>query len=764
MQSHDLDPVIRLVDELPTVDASYQSIFIVSAQGKAQPHKGLSRWDKLWLPASASSIYVIGCGGSDRSQAICRGLDCSISDFQSQQRLDLRLDCEVRCIAGKQALVAESLHGGSGPVAVLANKLRDLIEPFIRNRCGGDRSGFIAAFDNYRLDLAQWLREGAAELGLDLTPRLILDGEQQVRTESIGPLNLEICTCDSARRTNIRVELDLVVDHFMTAYLRRDEIATIRRRIPQAITDYCREHLTLNMLHFAIPEMQTGLERYLDQHLLGGTGRKVKRLLVSHDAQKEQAPRALRVEHEIALALQPGDSETVKIRCIAQLTLSDLGTYLHSGITDLRKWVHSELDRIVPRALAHLSYVDLCEKIQSKREQIANEMTLSGARIGYSLAQMVTFTDLVIEALQTAFRLDVKGTFETNQSGSKVEVEITVSTCVHTFRKIREHVNRRADVKALMREAIRQECERLLHTITPEEFYTRFSPPNIDGVAPQRGVGERLEQAIRERLVDGFGAPATETHVRVSQQQDELVSHVNALMNRQRTLPIEVIPYGGGAQVDYEVSFKVTAVADSGWAQFVRMMPNLDQVAEEAERRIVADLREQDVESLCAMPNEGMKAYLQALLPVQIQSVYGVLVEITLVSRGLTGLDNVETATYEVELEERKETLEHAVRAHFGAQRENVEMFGGALQSLREQYKACIQSGMDEEADQIAARMDQLSAKMTKAFAPIRPELASGNGPIKALPKPSPRRLTGTTAGRALSGGIDNGEGSGGAP
>lgn len=758
----DLDPVIRLVDDVPNVDSSYQTVIIVNAQGKARPYNELKLFDKMLLRSSDKSIYVVGCGGGDKARAICRALDCTVSDFATQLSLDLRIDCEVACLPGKQSLVAERLHGGSGPEASLGDRLRELLDDYIHHGCSGDRGLFIRAFTSHKSALTRWMADRAVELGLAISPRIYLDEEELVRTELIGPMNLEVCTHDSAQRLNIRFEADLSVpdEIFMAAYLGRHQVPAIRQRVPQSVSDYCREKLTLHELHYEVPKVRDGLARYIEQKLLLGQGRKVSRLLLQRQDHADEAPQSLRIEHDIAVVLQPGDSTKVHIRCIAQLTLSDLGKFRACGIADLGKWVQTELDRIVPGVLAHTSYADLCISFADKQKRIEKEMIEAGKAIGYSSVLMFAASDPVIADIRHQFEIQIDGSYETKQSGTKVGVQISVHTRIIDFDKIREHVNRRQDLKALIRDNINQEVDRLIHTVTPDDFYTHFTSASEEGVA-RNGITDRITQVILHRLVTGFGADAQATHIKVSQTPDEMAEVSQALMGKEQTCKLSVIPSGGGEEVRFEVSFEVHSVSDKGWSTFARKRPTLDQIAKAVADSIQEKLREPDAKARLDTANEAntnkeMKEFLNHWLGQQIGTSHGVVVQINTILRGVSGIEKGLAAVVNVAIAEKVGLLEAIKIDEISQHHRRLQRKQSALKTLEEQYRKAVAAGQMEEARKIEKDIEILEQELDG----LRAVAISGldRGALPSLSSPS-RPITGIAQAPALAAGDKDDDG-----
>ena len=243
------------------------------------------------------------------------------------------------------------------------------------------------------------------------------------------------------------------------------------------------------------------------------------------------------------------------------LSLKDLGGYYSSEITNLKGFVHNELERLTQDYIFDKDFTDLITDFDG--EEIKNGMRQEIAKIGYEIKQLTTIPDLEkIVPKHVAFEIGEQDEFSTLNDALKVKLNIVVNGKVNDVSKMKWFINQQTSsdlVTQKIKESVVDEVRKILHAVDPESYYLDFYNSRDKSIT---SISSCLSNRIKEKLSDDFGINNAEIHCK--QLETDLVKKFNSFKGVSHNF--EVV--SASKEIRYDVIFEVTGMSKNGWPVF----------------------------------------------------------------------------------------------------------------------------------------------------------------------------------------------------
>jgi hypothetical protein len=709
--SQELDPVIRKADSTTSVDPSCQVLVPIDERTGQPVVSGL--WSRL--SRVQQRYFLVTNTHRLEAVAIRRNLKIAIEDFARDWRFDLFLDYEAKCQPGHEIRLAQALWQGPHP----QERLESLLKGWVLHLLDGGAAELVRNFDRSAESLAQDLRTRAFEqTGLTLAARLRLADTDRLDPVCIGPLKLPIRLRDQDQEIDLQFEAELAVEvgKERIAYLHRDRQDTLDKEVRRKVREHLAARVTLQQFHSELNiRIQSELSRELDD-LLAPYGRKLLHLSLGGEA-LPGVIESQRVEHTFAhpLTNYPGP---VQVKTELLLQLNDLGRYVRARTPTLEAWARREVESVAVECLFGITYTELCLHYEDKKSEIERRMKEKAAAIGYEVRQLITMTDLQLDVLRRPFLIQLDGEFATKLAKLKVKLEVHATLVIPQPSQIAALLDRHMDVKAQIRETLRDRLKQRLHQIDPESFYMEFEVAKVEG---QPSVRDQLEEVIKHGLKAEFHAEVL--GLSCKQMETELSHRLDRLMAPLHPLTVEVVASRGGPVVIFDGSFRVTGVHENGWSAFQISAPEPEKLSDCASRQLRHVLADKDLGPLLQTSNAEQKEYIDRWVRERILAEFGLLVVVMDWTRRPLPQEQQAAAAHLSLVTDTIGEQEARVAVARMMREQSVEMQSQAAQARSEQIQklqeklARLQvAGSPEEEESLRKKIIQLQEEQKEAL------------------------------------------------
>lgn len=260
------------------------------------------------------------------------------------------------------------------------------------------------------------------------------------------------------------------------------------------------------------------------------------------------------------------------------------GRFRGAGIDDLRQWMNAELRRVTEDVLFEWDYVKIALHFESDlQSSIKEKVEERATSIGCSLQHFTSLLDIEpLVYMRDGFPIRLeRETFVLNDPSVSVDLTVVGKGTLESLKPIEGSLrgDQKVDLnKTVFEPAVREAVARVLHKVTPEEFFTEYYPaskekndakPSTAKRSEDEGAKlsteERIKQSVLDDLAEKFNATAELT---VKHVHSRLAERVKKLMQaRPVSRRTKVIPRGG-LELEFQFGFRVSGVAKDQWSVF----------------------------------------------------------------------------------------------------------------------------------------------------------------------------------------------------
>ncbi len=271
---------------------------------------------------------------------------------------------------------------------------------------------FYTQYYHLQPKLEQYIKDKAInEIGLKLEIRLSLENEGKLKPTSITSMKIPVRLKDCDKQLEIELSTELLIDekNKLKALMSSHRASDWEDMIKEGLQKYIMLNMTLHDFCIDLNRKYKDDIIGILEHLLTHDGRKVGFLSMEpiipfsiNDFLDIEDPKFTDIECGIQEYPDP-----VIIKNKLQMTLTDIGKYAASKVTDIKVWIKEKLDRIIHEELFNVEYIDLLLKFGPIEDQIRSKMEVESDKIGYKLRQIITVPDLKPLKLKENFIIEV---------------------------------------------------------------------------------------------------------------------------------------------------------------------------------------------------------------------------------------------------------------------------------------------------------------------------------------------------------------------
>lgn len=707
--AHDLEPMIRAVERDVDVDATCQVLVTIDTRNGQPVKKGWRPWGR-----ATDRSFLVTNTASEAAVAVRRGVPVQLADFAADWIFELWLDYEARCPPGHEERLAAALWAGPNP----QERLDSLLRGWIRGLLSASDIGLVSNFESRATQACEALRLRALEeIGVVLAARLRLELGPRLETLRIDPLHLPVRVRDWDGKFDLEISAEFPVrpEGERLAYLSLGRQGELRQKVQQAVGEYFAEAVTLHQFHTELQLLvKSGLGERLDS-LAAAHGRRLGNLsLAGHPFDGVIAFTKIEHEFDYQLAEYP---KPVHIKIELLVELVDLGRYARAGRPDLAAWARGRVEKGVEKSLFGITYSNLGLNLEEKKAEIEGRMRDEAAAIGYELKQLITITDLEFDILRRPFTVSMEGEFPTRLANLKVRLAIEATLRIDDPRQVAEPLNRRQDVRQLIRDTVENALRQKMHTVEPENFYMAFEVPREGGLSVRR----ELEAEIRQVVGEEFHADLLS--VSCKQLETEISGLLARLMTDPCSFEITAIQSTGGPPVEFEGSFRVLGVDHEGWATFQTSLPGPEKLIDCSKRHIRQLLADFTLAEMLRTTNAQQRAQVDGWVRERICREFGLAVEVMDWMRRPSELEELAT---QARIFQARDTIEEQIaliqlsggqrKVFIEMQLQEAEERAEKQRLLEEELSRRLLTGEVERERELRAQLDELQERQSRAF------------------------------------------------
>lgn len=703
-QTRSLDVVIRKVEAGTRPNSSAEKIVVINHKKKKAMDRD-SIFDRL---LGDLSYYLVS--NTDDSENVAKYYVSvfNIEDIENDRSVGLSISYWASCDPGNEKKVAEALCEGEHPGAALEKIIKKYIGAVIDH----NEAKFIDSFFNERASLQNKISSRAqAELGLNLTVKLNLDGEEI----ALRPLKIDtrffpvrVKDFDEEQSLQVICELPVNEDNKIYAIAFRHRAVMLESVVKEVVRGFLGNQVSLEVFctelneKSVIPELTKRLNERLYRE-----GRRVG--FISLKTQLGPEPSFFPHEHEIVYQIQEYP-EPVKIKNKVIMIRRDIARYKAKKSPELGDWINDRLGRIIPDLLFDKKYIDLLLRFQPLEREIKDALVREAETIGYSVKQLITVPDLRQLTWLDNFTLESEGSFETKLSKFYVELGLVIVAKIRNLQDIEDRLNQQQYVPQLMKDAALNVTRQYLHNVEPERFYMRFNfsdPIDYPGEVP---VEKELITKITEMLEREFHAEVIEVIPKIA--RNEIIRRWEELQATISEFEFEVTPFRGGEPVLFKGDFQVEAIDSKGWAKFQQRKFDLNDIRRYLESHIRSKLKAISSEELVYKGLKHQKELEEAIRKLAgrcVREKFGLVVSVDNIDREHT---KIEIATNQELVDRSLDELEKA--GHFRESGKEADIAINRakqeqLNKLLEQKIALTgQIGVEDELQELEQKIDAI--------------------------------------------------------
>ncbi len=689
-QINELDPVIRRV-ESPTKEASASQVLVVlDRRGRTLPKS------RLRLPWFGRRRYLVTNSNDAEAVARCRNLEAYTYFSGSNKPVDVVLSYEARCQPGKETRLAEALwHEDDN----LEEHLHSRICSWVLHDLDDEIRALMADKPGARMEACAKLDHCAGEkLGLLMKFELELKHPKRLQRIVVPSFHVLARARDWDEEIDLNVEVDLEIapGSEYVAYNADSSIDPLRDTIREVTKKFFSLDVSLHEFHTELKDsVKDRLVERLDERMVS-YGRRVERLILVGETFRIIDPVNVNVPVECDLKEFP---RKVKITSKVLMNLCDVGKYFAKGRPEIVSWLERNVKEVTESTLFNVTYRDLWTDHKAKKRQIRKELRQRAGLIGYEVRQIITITDLELDALRDDFSISLKDEFGTKLAKFSVGIEIQVVAALKNRDDLPELLTQHKSVRDSMKRQLQRRIEQQMHTIDPESFYMDFELARNKS----EPVRTTLQRLVTSTLEDKFRCRTIS--VACKQLDTELSKLHDRLASERKKFSVEVDFMLGQPSVAFNGRFRVLGVDHKGWHDFRRAAPfDLSDVAESVAGHAREVLIEEGFSTSFKSTPSSLKRILRDWVCKPIKHEFGLQIEITHFGKNGHGSDALS--------EHSKKLWERVV----DTQEKSQLSYEDALRDTRQAHADSLQSGNDEKARELAQRIGRLDRERQRTL------------------------------------------------
>ncbi|MBP2295252.1 hypothetical protein [Azospirillum rugosum] len=659
----------------------------------------------------------------------------------------------LNCPPGKQDKVVTALLGDAGPsgdlIATWERRFFRYIEEFAEGQARTGRDLVLDFFDRRDEIIQHLVARVAGETGLTMRLHLQLDGETDLKKLSEVTIagvsfNIRPKGLEGDLRAVIGGPLRVSEQHRGKALIRllaaKEGEAGLRADVARDIKDVLQNFVSaeLTIADFASAALTGTRQRLLgrlNEALRDRQGRVFDHIDFELPHPGGNPPEL--VQFELSTVIRPKDSQaTLPIISNLSMQLENPGRFQaaaqrNAAVANPKEWLEAHVGQIVTGALFNSTYAELILSLDNER--IRSPLAEKAMEIGYSVKHYSAIPEQPILKLKREGVRLVTGQedFATRDTRVNVALDVAVSAEMPaSLIDIERFIRPEVDLIEEMRHTVTESVRKVLHGITPEEFYTQFSsvdelPPAPKGPVDLLGAGsspprQRLKVPVEEQIRTAVEASLKQIfclraiHVVPKMADTVLTRRYRHLCSGIHTLdpfPVGSLTNGGrSSPVTFLISFKVSGMAPDGWTVF--QSNSFDPYQSEAEiNAIKSELAKSLHSSLSLLPPELLEYRTERewsqvhevarIAQKAIEQAFGLSITFVSFSRALSADESYERARREGALENALGELTTALadaKLNRAADTEDLE-------TMRALLNQRLKEGMPPDDAEIAAYM-----------------------------------------------------------
>ena len=497
-----------------------------------------------------------------------------IPEFSPRRVLKLSTYYEVECPIGNEVKLVNALHyrGGYNSGMLFHKMLYDWTLDFARDERRFP-NGFIINFFEAKHELESFLTKQALHYtGLKINIEVDVIHGKLEEERIASPLPFQVTVKDYKKPLKISFEgaIEPEEKYKIFAILYEGKKENLSLQIQHEIEHVFHRFFTLEDY---CTRMHTDGTQVLTEHInefLKKYGRKIHFLQIdTPDASSIMPSDFPIIQHSYPASLSDL-MEPVYVESFALLTVTNLVKYKNSGYADeeLSMWAKGRLNKIIERIFVGMSYKNTLLNHQNIVALIGKKFQEEANSLGLSAILRTELKGLsALSMMRKQFRIVIENeAFPTANIGVNIHFDFIVRGTLTNLSEIKNLLDPHIDLELEIKEQVISAVERKVHDLSPHQLFRKFDfRETHDGET----IREQLENAIIDALEKFhiFGLQVL-VHPRLAYINARLA----ALEKETHHFKMEVFPIrheGNAERIIFDVEYKITGVAQNGWAQFI---------------------------------------------------------------------------------------------------------------------------------------------------------------------------------------------------
>ena len=497
-----------------------------------------------------------------------------IPEFSPRRVLKLSTYYEAQCPLGNEEKVVNALHhrGGYNAGMLFHKMLHDWTLDFARDERRFP-NGFIINFFEAKKDLEIFLVKQAAHYtGLKINIEIDVVHGKLEEERIASPLPFQVTVKDYKKPLKLSFEGAIEVDekHKIFAILYEGKKENLSLLIQQEIEHVFHRFFKLDDY---CTHMQTEGTQVLTEHInefLKKYGRRIHFLQIDTPDVGNIMPNDFPIIQHSYPANLTDLMEPVYVENYVLLTVSNLVKYKNSGYSDeeLIIWAKGRLNKIIERIFVGMSYKNTLLNHQNIVRLIEKKFQEEASSIGLTALQRIELKGLsALSMMRKQFRIVIENeVFPTADIGVNIHFDFIIRGTLTNLSEIKNLLDPHIDLESEIKEQVISAVERKVHDLSPHQLFRKF---DFRENPEEDTVREKLEDCIFMSL-DKFHIFGLQ--VLVHPRLAYINARLAALEKETHHFKMEVFPIrheGNAERIIYDVEYKITGVAQNGWAQFI---------------------------------------------------------------------------------------------------------------------------------------------------------------------------------------------------
>src|SRR4029077_9039122 len=661
MAASDSSPLYWIITKVDRQLEAGKGEFYLSLDARSK-RGGSSLWGLL---SGERHIYRVFTESAGKPPAEGVSDTLPIVDPETNDPVNISFAYQAFCPDGNEERLVNVLGARGDPLGAL----NAIIASSARSFLFGREQELFLNFEKVRDEAVAHVCDAVIEeTGLRFRTELRVALEEELASFPLKE-HVEVRFRDShqAQELILQCDLDVVSQSTLRAVVTHHRLPELRNRLVAAAKDYFRHEVAAQAFADDLrdPSITSALSARFNE-ILKKDGREVHGLALVAKGRGLPERSLDCVLHEPVETL--GRTKPITLTTKIQLTLADWAQFQLANEQNLEKWLGRAFHAVLRDVCFEKKYL---EYLQTKswdiiEADITAAMEAKAKIVGYRVKQIISRPELD----ENKFRHANPHPFEIKnlplRSTSPTVVDLTVGVNLSITKwddeglaaKINQGVDLETDIEAELRHAL---TSVLIETI-PNDFILNFSKSQGD----EASIEQKLCHAVQKRLQDVYKADVFS--VVVTQVDTDEVKRVKELMNEPHEVYFDVKPYGGGEDLMFSMTWKISDIQANSWEIIRRPFCNSDNIRD-ALRTVLqgtfSALNYNDLRYETVTQKDSLEAAAVSAAEKHIASHFGLVIALSNLRRGRTKGEAGATAligeTLDLKIEDKRAALKHKV-------------------------------------------------------------------------------------------------------